>query len=95
MHDETLFQSSLRPNTGLASLQFKPGLHNKGLPILENNMTVSYFTPSPDSLVGSKAYCLNFSITKSILLSIFLPNLSSGLAGRGIIDMKKINGILV
>ena len=36
MHEETLFQSSLRPYAGLASLQFKPGLHNKGLPILEN-----------------------------------------------------------
>ena len=36
MHDENLFKSSLRPNTGLASLQFKPGLHNKGLPIHEN-----------------------------------------------------------
>ena len=36
MHDETLFKSSLRSNTGLASLQFKPGLHNKGLPIPQN-----------------------------------------------------------
>ena len=36
MHDETLFSSSQRPNTVLASVQFKPGMHNKGLPILEN-----------------------------------------------------------
>ena len=60
MHDETLFKSSLRPNTGLASLQFKPGLHNKRLPIHENKHEVSKFTPSPDSLVELKCQSFKF-----------------------------------
>ena len=47
VHDETLFKSSLRPNTGLASHQFKPGLHNKGLPILENKYDSFKVYPTP------------------------------------------------
>ena len=68
MHNETLFQSSLRPNTGLASVQFKPGFIIKGCKYLKISMTVSKFTPSPDSLVGFKCQSFNFSITKSIVI---------------------------
>ena len=49
MHDET----SLRPNTGLASLEFKPGLHNKGLPIIENKHDSFKVYPIP--LLRSRA----------------------------------------
>ena len=60
MHDETLFKSSLRPNTEFASLQFKPGLHNKGLPIHENKHYSFKESPSTDSLVRLKCQSFKF-----------------------------------
>ena len=39
----------------------------KGCQCMKISMPVTKFTPSPDSLAGSKGNHLNFSITKSIV----------------------------